>query len=237
VTEETLDTILSGSPATEEPKGEPETVIEPVKVEAAPPAAEKEPTTVPLAALQDERRKRQEHERDLRALRDEVAKLKQPKPVEEPKVGLLDDPDKWEAQLQKRIDDATSKVRQEAQENYFRLLERQARERHKGEKITFEDAGATFAEAAKNNSALIAEAMQADDPAEYVYQAGRKLKMLSEAGDLDALLASAREEGRLSALGEVKKSPEIPESLTDVTGAKSVTKVWAPKPLSELLNH
>lgn len=233
MTERTLDDIITGPPnkfeLVEEPKGEPEKV-EPEK--AAPPVADEKPPPkhVPQEALFAERKQRQELDRQLKSLQTEMADLKKPKPE---KVGLLDDPDKWEEQLNQRIESAKAEVRQEAQANYLRLLERQARERHKDDKITWDDASQVFADAARDNAALIAETLQADDPAEYIYQAGRKLKMLAEAGDLDALLEKTRQEARDEALSSEKS--EVPESLTDVTGAKGKTQTWKPKPLEAIL--
>jgi len=247
-----LDAILSGAavePAVlpnrsaDEPEPAPEDKLtftsnpDPKGESATPPVAEKEPEkaprTVPLEALSEERRKRQDLDGQLRQMRDELEALKAPKPE---KVGLLDDPDKWEQQLQTRMTEVEGRAEAKAQALILNFLETQAKAAH----TDYDEAVGFFAETAKDNPALVDEARRAPNPVEYVYTAGKRLKMLNEAGDLDTLLererTKAREEGRQEAFAEGRKLPEVPESLTEITGAKADGhKPWSPKPLNQIL--
>ena len=241
-----LETVLHGSPSAAE--AEDATHVEasaaPVAEKqatgevAAPPAAEKTPEKpparhVPIEALDEERRRRRESDSNIRQLRQELDALKAPKPQ---RVELLDDPDKWEQQLDERVQSEVQKVRQESRAQLINMLEAQFRPGH----ADYDDAVSAFSQVAVDNPALIEEASRAANPVEYVYTAGKRLRMLNEAGDLDALLererAKAREEGRQAALAERAALPAVPESLTEITGAKADTqKTWAPKPLNQLI--
>lgn len=235
-----LETILSGEEITEpaeqaatEPTGEQQAAPEAVKPESAPPAEPaKEPNKpppdfVPRAALHDERRKRQELEARLKALEDA-------KPQDQ-QVGLLDDPEKWEQQLQSRVNQEVERVRREGQAQMLNFLESQARQQH----ADFDEVIAVFAEQAQANPILAQEALKQSNPVEYAYTAGRRLKLLSEAGDLDALLERERTKAREEALAEAqaRQPAPPPESLTDVSGARSgPARQWSgPRPLGDIL--
>lgn len=227
-----LDAILTGtapetadSPATEpEPTGETPAV----EAEAAPPAAETpkvDPPSdhVPVKALQEERRKRQELEKRL-------ADLEQAKPAEV-KPNLFEDPDNWEKALDARLESRLSAVRQESEQKFLVLVEQAAKARH----TDFEDMARVFAETARATPGLIDEARTAPDPAEFIYQAGRNLKRVQEAGSIEALIEKAREEGRQEAL-KGRAQPKIPESLTEITGAPvDRQQTFQPKALDSLL--
>lgn len=229
-----LEAILSGQ-VSEQPETTGEQEAEPVKAEPAEPAPPAEPQKdpvkpppdyVPKAALHDERRKRQELEARLKAL--------ESKETPEPKVGLLDDPDKWEQQLQMHVQREVERVRHETQGQLLNFLEAQMREKH----ADFDEVAAVFAEQAKQFPSLVQEALSSSNPVQYAYDAGRKLKLLSEAGDLDALLERERKKAREEALAE-SSAKEPPESLTEITGARSApSRKWSgPKPLGEILSN
>jgi hypothetical protein len=204
---------------------------EPVKAEeAAPPAAkpdapkEDKPKEEPwhVKAVAEERRKRQDAERRLA----ELEKAPEKKP------NLFEDPDNWEKQLDERVEKRLAAVRQESESRFLVLVEQAALARH----TDFKEMAEVFAVTAKSTPGLIEEARNAPDPAEFIYQAGKNLKRVQEAGSIEALIEKAREEGRQEAL-KGKSEPKIPESLTDTVGGKGDTgKSWSgPKPLVDLL--
>lgn len=194
----------------------------------APPAVEKPKDDtpsdhVPVRALQEERRKRQELEKRL-------SELEQAKPAEV-KPNLFEDPDNWEKALDARLEQRLSAVRQESEQKFLVLVEQAAMARH----TDFKDMAQVFAETAKVTPGLIDEARNAPDPAEFIYQAGRNLKRVQEAGSIEALIEKAREEGRQEAL-KGRVTPKIPESLTEITGAPAERqKSFEPKALDSLL--
>lgn len=235
-----LAEILDGTapaiePETAEQEQTGEQSAEPAgaKPDTAPPAEKSQESTkpppdfVPRAALHDERRKRQELEARLKALEDA-------KPQEQ-QVGLLDDPEKWEQQLQARVNQEVERVRVENQAQMLSFLEAQARGQH----ADFDDVIAVFADQAKANPLLAQEALKHPNPVEFAYTAGRRLKMLSEAGDLDALLERERKKAREEALAEMqgRQVQQPPESLTEISGAKSgPARQWSgPRPLGDIL--
>ena len=224
-----LEAILSGQASTEvETTGEPEIEVA-APAAAAPPAEPPKESSkpphdyVPRAALHDERRKRQDLEARLKAM--------ESKETPEPKVGLLDDPDKWEQQLDARVQKEVERVRAESQGALLNFLEAQAREKHPD----YDEVVAVFAEQAKQFPSLVQEALASSNPVQYAFDSGRKLKLLAEAGDLDALLDRERKKAREEALAERQQEP--PESLTEISGARSAPsrKYAGPKPLGEML--
>jgi hypothetical protein len=241
-----LDAILTGSA---EPTGEPAVEAAPEapeappaeKAEAAPPAAEKPPEEpkdskpppgfVPHQALAEERRKRQEYERELSALRQKAQEAEAAKP----KPNLFESPDEWEKHLEERVTRITAEAEARAQARFIALAEQDARTRYPD----YEEAVQAFTEAARETPALIEEARAATNPVEFVYKSGKNLKTFREAGSLEELIkqAEARGEERARQALQSKPVPEVPESLTDIAGAKGeTTKTWSgPKPLTDLL--
>lgn len=229
-----LDAILTGNEP-EAPEAEPtgETEAAEAAPEAAPPAAEKPPEKqeekpspghVPFQALADERRKRQELEQRLAQL--------EAKP--EAKPNLFEDPDNWEKALDERVERKLAAVRQESEQKFLVLVEQAAKARH----TDFEDVARVFAEAAQVTPGLIDEARQAADPAEFIYQAGRNLKRVREAGSIEELIKQAEARGEERARLELsgKAQPKIPESLTDIAGTgERAPQAFTPKPITELL--
>lgn len=98
VHEDDLDTLFEGDDETGEvePEGKAEVDSE-TKDDKTELPADKEPTLVPLAALKDERRKRQQLKEENENLRGQLPQLD-----EEPDP--LDDPDAWKAYQSKKIE-------------------------------------------------------------------------------------------------------------------------------------
>lgn len=238
----------TGATEESEAKAEPTEADEPEqsdeKAEDSPPESEKPkppPETVPTAALADERAKRQQLQRELDELRHKLERQQAPqKPAEpdETPVDFLDDPDKWIAQKEAAWKKELHSVRTESQAKFLSLVENAARARHED----FDDVVSAFGEAARQNPQLAQEMLNAPDPAEFAYSAGKRLRMLSEAGgDLDLLLERERAKARQEALEELKQSQsavDIPESLSNVPASnKRADKVVVDTPLEKLFNN
>lgn len=208
-------TIEPVEPAEQE---EPEAPAEPeVSEESEQPHSKPSPGMVPQAALVEERAKRQEAQRLLQELRSQQAPAKPAEP-EEKEVDFLDDPDGWMAQQKKSFRRELDSVRQESQQRFLTLVENAAKARHSD----YDEVAEVFSAAAQMNPLLAQEAISAPDPAEYVYQAGKKLKLLNDAGgDLEALLERERQKARAEALAEIGQKPnvKVPQSLTTVTAS------------------
>lgn len=116
-----------------------------------------------VAAIIDERRKRQE-------LQTELDKLRQAAPVKKPSV--FEDED---GAIRSRLDEATRPLRTQLFNQSMRIAAKEY-----GDK--FAEAQEGFMEATKANAALISEWQNADDPGEFLYRHGLFHKKLSAVG-------------------------------------------------------
>jgi len=129
--------------------------------------AEKPAETKPradVAAIIDERRKRQ-------ALESELAKLRQAqeKPVQKPSVFENED-----AAINARIEEYSAPVR----EAIYKLSVKSARASYKD----FDDAAQAFADASERDPRLIAGLQASDDPGEFIYSMGIHVRELADVG-------------------------------------------------------
>lgn len=166
---ESLNDILHGSSTPSEPEKVDEVVqeTEPQPEPQPEPEAEKKTEKPELsrrdvAAIIDERRKRQELE----------AKLKeyQNKPQEKPSV--FEDEDKA---ISVRLDEGTRTLR----ETLFKQSVKLARMEHKD---AYAEAETAFMEAAEADPRLYESLRNSDDPGEYIYHIGLQIKELSDVG-------------------------------------------------------
>lgn len=226
---ESLDTILSDEPAAEVQPDEPAAEAAADSVSDDKPAQPPE-GYVPVAALHEERGKRQGIEGELRAIKELTTK---PEPTAEPEapIDFLEDPDRWQKQVESKwqaelsaanakIDDLTNQMPKRFAQFRVNWSEQAARKRHDD----FDKVANVFADVARTNPALVDEMHNAEDPAEYAYVAGKRLGLLADHdGDLEKLLESAREEGRAEALqGKTagrNAAADIPISLTKTPSA------------------
>lgn len=199
-------------PPKEEPK-EPEKPSE-------PPSEEKD-ERVPVAALQEERRKRQEYERRLR----EYEQQKEKKPEEKK--------DFWEAPedvINQRVESVAKDLESKFTVRFLRSSEARARKQ-------YEDYDAkirAFQEAVESNPQLYQQMLDSEDPAEFAYKVGETYEYTKDAPTIDAL--EKKLEAKLEAKLREKLEKEyaekygkenlqkVPESLTDETGKTSRAK-------------
>ncbi len=133
------------------------------KAEEKPAQQQTEKPRPDIAAIIDERRKRQ-------ALEKQIAELQAQKPAA--KVSVFDNEDEA---IRVRVDEATRPLR----EAHYNLSMRYARQLH-GD--TFSSAEEAFMNAAEANPALYEGLRAASDPGEYVYLHGTFHKEMSEVG-------------------------------------------------------
>lgn len=180
-----------------------------------------------LAALQDERRKRQ-------ALEQKSQEVKKPdKPF-------------WEAPEDhfKAIEEQHKSWEQKQQEREtvmtLRVSEMMARKEHPDfdEKIEY------FGKMVQEIPGLYNQWLQSADPGEFAYKTSKQHKDLQEAGNIDTLRENIRKEERLKVETELKSREEklkqerdaLPGTLSDVRGTKQQKTVWGgPTALDEVL--
>ncbi len=139
----------------------------------APPASETpegadgpEPT-VPLRALQDERRKRQELAERLTSMEQQAASVARPDPFEDP-------------------DGAAEFDRREGTETTFRLRCDMSQEMMRQSHADYDEVESVFMEAAQANPALAVQLANHPFPARFAYQQGSRFRELLRAGDPQA---------------------------------------------------
>lgn len=224
-----LDDIIAGKQIDTSEAVEPEVNDAPTGEEVDTPPVSNEQSkppegSVPFAALADERAKRQELQRQIEELRRKVETPAVPETPQE-KVDFLDDPDKWMAQKEAAFEAKLTALERKHQAQRLADSEESVRERYADAEIKPDDAFSAFGEAVQQNPALAQEMLNARNPGEYAYNAGKRLLMLSGAGgDLETLIQQREQaavEKALAALSSKKSEPlNVPESLTKITGAK-----------------
>lgn len=196
----------------------------------APPASEEREATVPIAALKDERRKRQELEDQIAALQ---RQFEQQKPKEQPAPAFWDDPDNA---ISARIEQATERAFQRIQQQQHIEKINASELAAKAKYDDYQDAFRAFQQAASLNPLLIQQMTTASDPGEFAYTTGKRSLDLGRVGSIDELLKQERAKWE----AEVKAAapaPSFPRStVTDGSAApRSSVPYDGPTPDSRLL--
>lgn len=198
----------------EEPPKEPEKPSEPPS-EEKPSEAE-----AYKAAMQDERRKRQEYERRLREYEEREKE-------EKPKQNFWDDP---EGVVNQRLESLKNELHTQNTTRFLRLSENLARKRYDD----YDSRITAFNEVIQANPALYQQMLESDDPAEFAYQTGKTYEFTKDAPTIEDLekKIEAKVEARLREKLEKEyadrgrdKLSNVPESLTDETGKTTRAKV------------
>jgi len=203
----------------------------------APPASDPKPAPrmVPVAALEDERRKRQELEQYLYQLSQQQPQQPQ-QPEEDPNDIFWGDP---VGLINSTLQEATTRLQREHQFEIFQTRAELSREVMASRHEDYEDVEAVFLQAVDQDPSLAAKLGQSKNPAKFAYEEGLKLRQLQ---DPDAY--RARIEAEILAkygiqLGQQpgKKSPSPPPSLAMAPSAPmSTTEGYSgPTPLANLI--
>lgn len=180
--EDDLDDVLNGTsnsandkaeetPAEPDPEPEPAApVVEAKGEDDAPPASQQE-QMVPLTAVQAERKKRQEVERELEELR----RSQRPQNAIDP----LEDPQGFSEQVQRQV----ALVR-------FELQEEAMRERHED----YEEMQDEFIELAKQNPTLQVELAKASNAPRFAYETAKKARELKKLENVEDYKSELRKQ-------------------------------------------
>ena len=257
---QSLDSILDGK-APETVSAPQETVVETPVSEATgekpsasvPPAeasqeqspAANDPPHVPRKALEDERRKRQDLEKQLKDMQARFS----PQPLSQPSQA-----NPQQAQPQQPAQDIPDPVLeperfvrwQQVQmatqlfANNVRVSQRMMREKHQD----YDEIEAIFAEEANRDPVLARQLLQSDFPAEFAYTHGKRLKLMREIGDNPDAYIEAKVAERLAQQGSQREPqapparPPVPKSLAAVPNAqpRDDRGRYAPASLSDILD-
>lgn len=256
-----LDSVLNDQPASIEVQQEPtpQVPIDQGVTQAEPPTAKpQESDHVPRAALQDERRKRQEMEQELRTLREHVMRQQQPRQAQ-PEAPKTLKPEQFETYEQYMEALAESKAEAKASAVFEARLRQmsEAQQVAQVQQQTAADLGdmltagrekyADFDEVVANPSVPISDAMMTvmmaiDGGHEVSYHLGRNP---AEAARIYRLPPSsqAREVAKLAKQlatpAPVATPPQLPKTLTttrSTDGRFTKPGAWnGPTPLNDLL--
>lgn len=204
----------AGAPAEPEKGEEPET-----------PSADE--TMVPIAALEDERRKRQALENEKQFWAEMKTRNEQ-----QPESGNEGIDDSVEP-----VDQLRSEMQQAMVNERFNMSERFARNQHGDDIVTA--AADAFQSAAKDNPALAASIQQQGDPYGYVINWHKQQQTLKEVGSVDDLRAkieaevTAKIEAKYAAKAEAANMP--PNLANEASGGVTSTGWGGPTSLDDIL--
>ena len=181
---------------------------------------------VPLAALLDEREKRQNAQREATALQQ--------------RLDAQTDPDKEATDPFEDFDGAFN----ERAEGLVRMVNSRfidlTASLAKSQYSDYDEMETLFLEESKSNPQLITQMEASSNPAEFAYQHAKSKHELEEAGDLDTLKAKIRAEVEAELLGKSSKEQDtrdaVPDSLSDArSSGKSRGKApGGPMPLDSV---
>lgn len=177
VAEETVQENVQEEAAEAAP--EPEAEAEP---EGSPTEPDKTEKTgeVPIAALLDEREKRQAYERELAQLKQQLAQ-QNAKPEEVPDV--LDDSGKFVSHLEQKFEGKLFQNRVEMSQEFMRMTHQD-----------YDEAEAKFVQMVQENPSLAQQMRSAQLPAKFVYDTVKKAEKLAKLENVDEFEAKTRAE-------------------------------------------
>jgi DNA repair exonuclease SbcCD ATPase subunit len=195
----------------------------------APPASE---DRVPIAAIHDERRKRQELEKRVAEYE---AKLQQLQNPPQPAPDMFENPEGWQNHFGGQI------KQQAAQEASFNSLLNTSEMLCRDKYEDFEEAKTKFMELAEANPVLAQQALGDPHPWRKAYTLVKNHEKMEALGATDAqsLEARLREEIRAELQAELKPAPAavIPQSLATAQSGRGTSGVWNPPTIDEILGN
>jgi hypothetical protein len=244
---EAPEPVIEGDPGTPRdelgrfaPKGEQDPTA---PVETAPPAVERQ-DHIPPQALQEERRKRQELERELATYRQQQSAPAPAQPQSQPQgssVPVVFDDEYaqsiFEMAVQHVQQTLTPQIQQVAGNNSLELQRTVMRFQNPD----FDQMETAFFEMAQENPALLPEAHRSGDPVNFAYNYAKKALEVRQLGsmDLDAIKAAAIQEYLAKAQPVVPQTIP-PPSLADAQSARgtySTAPGSAPPTLNDILGR
>ncbi len=173
--------------------------VEEIAETTAAPESDK-PQTIPLAALQDERRKRQELEAEVERLRAQAPEFERP--------DLFVDPD-----------GALNQIRDEARHHADQRWIQSCRAMVQAQHADYADKESVFMDLARENPTLTQQMLKSDNPALFAYQTALKHERFEKLQDVDGYEKSVRAEIEAKVRAELGASPA--PDLTSMTGVSS----------------
>lgn len=239
----TVETPAPETPPAAEPATTAETLVQPrdergrfaspTPEPVTPPTPqpeERQPHMVPVSAMLEERRKRQDLEARLQA-------------AQAPQIEVKDE-DYWTQPLdatRKVVQSETAALQAQIVDVKYSIAEDFARQMH----ADYDSVKQVFVEkVVANDPWALAVAQQLDgqrNPAKFMYDAVKKLTVIDQVGDLSSFESRIRAEERAKVLAEItsqrKPPPEVPRSLNSEQSAPtpSTPEAFEPTPLGSIV--
>ncbi|MGH8678694.1 MAG: hypothetical protein ACREUQ_10130, partial [Burkholderiales bacterium] len=202
----------------------------PAADDSAPPAEQQinDPMQGQLAALKDERRKRQELERL-------VQQYQQSQPAPE-----VQSPDFWEnpdAALNQRFQEFGTQLMQQMQTAQWQERTTASEAAAKAKHADFDDKIELFHSLAERDPTLVNELRRSNDPAEFAYAKASEAMLLQQHGSVDALLKAKRAEWEAEIKGSIPTLQMPPSSTASErsVAARSGPNWGGPKSLADII--
>lgn len=219
------------------PKGDKPEAEEP-SAEAPPAPQQEEAGHIPIAALKDERSKRQALENELAQLRQSMAQAQQPQPIQnQGPPDRWEDPEGYDRWL---VNQASVVAREEAVQAFNLQRIHSSAAQFRADKPDYDEAIHVFGQMADMNPGLVQQMQQADNPAAFAYETGKLQSEIIRHGSLQGYIAAQVEAQKAQALQAV--TSQLPTSAPpSISSDRSVGgrsgPAWAgPTPLSDILS-
>lgn len=204
----------------------------------APPASQE--GHIPVAALKDERNKRQALEAELNQLRQQYQAQAQPQPQVQGPPDRWEDPEGYDQWLiAQAANYAGQAARVEARQEFESQRIRSAADEAKAKHPDYVEKIGVFEQMAQLNPMLWQEMSRAPNPAEYAYNTARLQVEIMQHGGIEGMIEarmSARENAAIQGVQDRLPSSAPPTLSSERSvGARSGPAWSGPTPLSELL--
>jgi hypothetical protein len=221
----------------ERPRGPDGKFIPKGEHDSATPAPVEESGHIPIAALKDERSKRQTLETEIAQLREQMQRLQQPQPQAQPEgpPDQWEDPDGYRDWLIKMAEDRATAAATQA----FNVQRIQAdAAQFSAGKEDYEPTIQAFRQMADVNPGLYEQMMRAPSPAKFAYDTAKTHLEIQQYGSLDALVAAKVEAAQKEALAALPTQlPSLPPSISSdrSVGSRSGPTWSGPQSIDDLL--
>lgn len=202
----------------------------------APPASQQveDQGHIPIAALKDERSKRQALENELAQLRQQM-QAPQPQQEQAP-PDRWEDPEGYDRWLMGQVTDAAEQRAIEAF-NHQRIAT--AAQQFMAEKPDYQEAIQVFGQMANVNPGLVQQMQAAPNPAQYAYETAKLQMEIQQHGGLEGLIEARLKARQSEALQTVQSQlpTSLPPSISSdrSVGQRSGPQWSGPTPLSDIL--
>jgi hypothetical protein len=182
-----------------------------------------------FTALKDERRKRQELERRLQAMEQQLSAP--PKP-QQPPADFWDDP---QAFMDSRLNQLGETLLQQWERRQTAQRLEISEQSAKAKYTDYDEAFSAFEQAVQANPRLAHEMAQAADPGEFAYRKGKTALEIQKVGSIDELRAQIRAELEQEARKVIQ--PQFPSTTAadGSVGGRAGPEWSGPQPLSQII--